>query len=70
MNKEEIARYIAKLLYTLDIENNKINRINDFIKRLKENDVTEDTKEGYNKRKERDKYLKEEIDIFLLNIGG
>ena len=67
MSREEIKRYIGNLLNILDIENNKIIKITDFITRLKEHDVDEDTEEHYHQINERDKYLKEEIDLFLLN---
>lgn len=70
MNNYEIKKYIATLLNVLDLENAKLNRIIDFIERLKEHDVTDDTEEHYREIKKRDKYLKEEIDIFLLNVGG
>ena len=67
LSREEIRRYIGNLLNILDNENTKINRINDFIKRLKEHDVEKDTEEHYQQISDRDKYLKEEIDLFLLN---
>ncbi len=70
MDKKEIRKYIGKLLNILDIKNNEVNKISDFIERLKDNDQEAYDTERYEEIKERDKYLKEEIDMFLLNNKG
>lgn len=69
MNKEDIGKYIAKLLYQIDVKNNQIGAMNNFINRLKDNDCDKADEKSYEIMKLRDKYLREEIDIFLLNVG-